>query len=68
MKRLIILAGMILYDISLHFSELIGTEDLWWLWFPLREQYTIFWITYWLVALVIVLSLIGGKNDRKAEK
>jgi len=63
-KRLVVLALMVLYDISLHFAELIGINEsyIFWLSFASREIYTLFWTAYWITAFIIILSLIGGKK------
>ncbi len=73
MKELIlyILLIMIFYDFSLHLLELfLGLDKVkklkpyWPSWLFIRNKkfdrklYTIFWILYWLLALILLLSYI----------
>ncbi len=55
-KRLIVLILMILFDLMLHILELCCNVIF--PIFPSRFIYTIFWVTYWFIALIIALSLL----------
>ena len=62
--RAILLSLMILWDASLHWSEILGKELIHPLYpyFPLFNiiTYDIFWTTYWTVAFIIMITLLGN--------
>lgn len=61
---LYILGILIFYDFSLHLMELIAGKEqarkikYYWLEFPNRKRYTLFWTIYWGIALLLILIYI----------
>lgn len=61
--RAILLALMILFDVSLHWARLLGIEHLHPLFpnFPLWIiSYELFWTIFWTVGFIIMITLLGG--------
>ena len=64
----IILASMVLYDLSLHVVELLDIVHVHPLYpmFPLLGEisYDLFWTTYWALAFIISLSLLFKRKKK----
>ena len=66
-KRIIIITAMIGWDWTLHLVEILNKVDIHPLypWFPLWGiiSYNLFWVTYWGMAFLIMLSLFWRKKN-----
>lgn len=56
----IVLFFMTLWDFSLHLAELLGINDdyMFWIIFPNRDVYNVFWTCYWGTAFAISCFLL----------
>lgn len=69
--RAIFLLLLLVYDASLHWVEILGKELLHPLYpyFPLYGiiTYDLFWTTYWTIASLIMLTLLGSGTTIKTK-